>query len=104
SATFMRNTPCVEGCCGPIDTSINSPSSFEVIAFGSSSVCTVAVILSSRFTDHDPHFRQRVAPPRRLIAAEGRNAVLLSPAHRRAESVRIRNRLVHGNPSALGNL
>ena len=32
SATFIRNTPCVDGCCGPIETSSNSPSSREVIA------------------------------------------------------------------------
>src|SRR4029077_2012704 len=107
----MRNTPWVEGCCGPIDTSINSPSKRDVIPSGAEGSRGVSLRVSSR----DPSTALRPAPddtvifaplysPRRLIAAAGRNVVLLSPAHRRAESARIRNRLVHDNPSALGNL
>jgi len=42
SATFIRKTPWVDGCCGPIDTSINSPSSREVICSGSRVGCSVA--------------------------------------------------------------
>src|SRR5207248_11738643 len=99
----MRNTPWVDGCCGPIDTSINSPSSREVLNFGSSSVCTVAVILCSRFTDHDSRFHHRVAPPPHPTAAAARDVASLSPSHRLAESDRFCYRLDHDNDLALLN-
>src|SRR5437764_5857898 len=92
----MRNTPWVEGCCGPIDTSINSPSSRAPIVVGGrsagSSVWIVALIaVAPRYLPHRP------------IAGVKCNAVSLFPKRRHAASARTSNRLVRDNLCASDN-
>src|SRR5205814_9535194 len=92
----MRNTPWVEGCCGPIDTSINSRSSRAPIVVGGRSAGSrdwiVALIAVAQW-----YF------PRHRAAGAECNAVSLSPERRHAASARTRNRLVRDNLSASDN-
>src|SRR5262249_20073738 len=40
----MRKTPCVDGCCGPIETSSSSPSSREPMLMGGRSIASIVWI------------------------------------------------------------